>query len=198
MKVALVGGFGAPPPLLRPLRDTLRRGGYDVGVAPLGFNVDCGEATAQRLEAWLERFAAGDSVAVVGHSRGGQLARVVAVRRPDLVRRLVTVVTPWSIGPPDRPGVEMVAGVMRALRRRGLPVMGAIDCATATCCIQFRAAVEEKPAVPWTALWSSRDRFAGEDARPPRSADNARDIRTGHVGAVTTATGIAAIVAELA
>jgi pimeloyl-ACP methyl ester carboxylesterase len=198
VKVALVGGFGAPPVLLRPLRDALRRDGYDVGVAPLGFNVDCGEATVQRLESWLEAFAAGEKVSIVGHSRGGQLGRVMAVRRPDLVRRLVTVVTPWAIGPPDRPGVEMVAGVMRSLRKRGLPAIGAIDCGTGDCCLRFRTDVDKKPAMPWTALWSSRDRFAGDDARPPRAADNARDIRTGHVGAVTTASGIAAVVAELA
>jgi pimeloyl-ACP methyl ester carboxylesterase len=197
VKVALVGGFGAPPALLRPLRDALRAEGCDVRVAPLGFNVDCGEATVQRLEAWLDEFAGGERVTVVGHSRGGQLARVVAVRRPDLVARLVTVATPWSIGPPARPGVEQVATVIRALRQRGLNLMGSIDCATGECCARFRADVAAKPQATWSALWSSTDRFAGDDARPPRAADNAVDTRTGHVGAVTSAKGIGLVKSEL-
>src|SRR5690349_11493848 len=116
MKVALVGGFGAPPVLLRGLRDALRKDGSDVAIAPLGLNTDCGEQTVQRLTAWLDQFGDGQPVAIVGHSRGGQLGRVVAVRRPDLVRRLVTVVTPWSIGPPNRPGVDVVATALRRLR----------------------------------------------------------------------------------
>jgi pimeloyl-ACP methyl ester carboxylesterase len=197
VKIALVGGFGAPASLLRPLRDALRKDRHDARVAPLGLNIDCGEATVQRLETWLDTFAAGAPLAVVGHSRGGQLGRVVAVRRPDLVARLVTVVTPWSIGPPDRPGVGQVASVIRALRRVGVNVMGSIDCATGSCCARYRDDVAVKPEARWTALWSSTDRFAGDDSRPPGAADNARDIRTGHAAAVTSRVGIAAIRAEL-
>lgn len=197
MNVALVGGFGAPPALLRPLRDALRREGHTVRVAPLGFNVDCGEATVQRLDAWLRDTFGDAPVAVVGHSRGGQLGRVIAARRPDTVTRLVTVNTPWSIGPPDRPGVAAVGAVLRGLRSRGLDVMGSIDCGTGACCVEFRRDVAAKPQARWSALWSTTDRFAGGDARPPRAADNVVDTRTGHVGAVTSQQGIAAIVAEL-
>jgi triacylglycerol lipase len=197
VNVALVGGFGAPPALLRPLRDALRSAGHTVRVAPLGLNLDCGEVTAQRLDAWVGDVFADAPVAIVGHSRGGHVARVVAVRRPDNVTRLVTVATPWTIGPPDRPGVAAVAGVVRTLRRRGLKLMGSIDCASGTCCADYRRDVVKKPAARWSALWSSTDRFAGDDARAPREADNAVDLRVGHVGAVTNAGAIARIVAEL-
>ncbi|HUR76614.1 MAG TPA: alpha/beta hydrolase [Acidimicrobiales bacterium] len=197
MLVALLSGFGEPPRVLRPLRDALRADGHEVHVAALGLNLDCGEATVGRIEAWLDSVADGRRVALVGHSRGGLLGRVIAVRRPDLVERLVTVVTPWAIGPPDQPGVKAVAGVIRALRRAGLPVMGSIDCATGDCCAQFRIDMNAKPTARWSALWSSTDRIAGEDGKAPRAADNAVDIRTGHLGAVTTQSGIAAIAAEL-
>jgi pimeloyl-ACP methyl ester carboxylesterase len=110
VNVALVGGFGAPPALLRRLRDALRGAGHTVRVAPLGFNVDCSEATVQRLDAWIGDVFGDAPVVLVGHSRGGQLARVVAVRHPDTVTRLITVATPWALGPPDRPGVAAVAG----------------------------------------------------------------------------------------
>ena len=197
MNVALVGGFGAPTVLLRPLRDALRNAGHRVRVAPLGFNLDCGEATVRRLDAWIGDVFGDLPVAIVGHSRGGQLGRVAAVRRPDTITRLVTVATPWSIGPPDAPGVAVVAGAVRALRRTGLNVMGSIDCATGSCCVDYRRDVAGKPEARWSALWSSTDRFAGEDARPPREADSAFDLRVGHVGAVTNATAIARIIEEL-
>jgi pimeloyl-ACP methyl ester carboxylesterase len=197
VNVALVGGFGAPPVLLRPLRDALRAAGHTVRVAPLGLNLDCGEVTVQLLDAWISDVFGAAPVAIVGHSRGGQLGRVVAVRRPDTVTKLVTVATPWSLGPPDRPGVGAVSAVVRTLRRRGLNVMGSIDCASGTCCADYRRDVVATPAARWSALWSSTDRFAGDDARPPRAADNALDLRTGHVVAVTNAAAIARIVAEL-
>ena len=38
-----------------------------------------------------ERFAAGGSVDVVGHSMGGKVAMMLALRHPDLVRRLVVI-----------------------------------------------------------------------------------------------------------
>lgn len=197
MNVVLVGGFAAPPALLLPLRTALRRDGRDVRIAPLGLNLDCGEATVERLEAWLASLPDLGPIALVGHSRGGQLARVLAVRRPDRVGRLVTVATPWALGPPDRPGVEAVARAVRAARRRGLNVMGSIDCATDACCARFRAEVAAKPAARWSALWSSRDRVGGNDARPPAAADRAVDLRTGHASAVTSPRAIAAIAAEL-
>jgi pimeloyl-ACP methyl ester carboxylesterase len=198
LKVALVGGFGAPPALLRPLRDALRADGFDVAIAPLGLNTDCGEKTVQRLELWLEEFGdSGPPLAIVGHSRGGQLGRVVAVRRPDLVACLITVVTPWALGPPDRPGVAAVTRVVRGARRLGVNVMGSIDCATGDCCVDYRRDVAAKPPARWTALWSSTDRVAGDDGRPPRATDNAVDIRTSHTGAVTSPAGKEAVLAEL-
>jgi pimeloyl-ACP methyl ester carboxylesterase len=195
--VGLIGGFGEPPRALRPLAGALRDEGHEVHVAPLGLNIDCGEKTVGRVAAWLEPIAHGRRVALVGHSRGGIIGRVFAVRRPEVVERLVTVVTPWALGPPDKPGVRVVASALRSLHRVGLPVLGALDCATADCCAQFRVDMDARPSARWTALWSSTDRIAGDDGAPPRAADNAIDIRTSHLGAVTSQAGIAAIAAEL-
>lgn len=194
MRVVLIGGFGAPPPLLQPLRRALTAEGHDVGVAPLGFNVDCGEVTVGRVERWLEQ--RGPAV-VVGHSRGGQIGRVLAVRRPDLVEGLVTVVTPWSVGPPVRAGVVATTAVVRAVRRAGVPLLPSIDCGDGPCCARFRVDLARIPTVPWRALWSSRDRMARADGRPPAGVD-ARDIETSHVGAVTSRRGQQAIAQALA
>ena len=47
--VVLVNGFGVPPATLAPLARWLRGGGWDVRIAPLGWNVGCGEVAAARL-----------------------------------------------------------------------------------------------------------------------------------------------------
>ena len=196
MRVILAGGFGVPPSALTPLRRHLDAAGYDVVIAPLGFNVDCGERAVERL---LELVDTDDApVAVVGHSRGGQLARVAAVRRPDRVAALVTAGTPWRMGPPQRPGVGAVAAGLRWARARGVDLLPSIDCATADCCVAFRRDVEEKPAAQWTALWSSRDRVAGDDGKPPASADVEIDTRTSHLGFIRDRRGQVAITDALA
>jgi pimeloyl-ACP methyl ester carboxylesterase len=185
--VVLVGGFGLPATYLRPLARRL-----DASVASLGFNVDCGERSVQRL---LEQLGPGSTV--VGHSRGGQLARVAAVRRPDLVSRLVTVGTPWSIGPPDRAGVAAMTSAVRAVRRRGVDVLASVDCADGECCADYRRDVVAKPAARWTAIWSSADTVSGNDGRPPAVADEAVDVPVSHLGLVRSTRGIDAIAAVL-
>ena len=193
--VILIAGFGVPTASLRPLARTLRATGAHIEIAPTGLNVDCGERTVARLLALVDDQPG--RVAIAGHSRGGQLGRVVAVRRPERVDALVTAGTPWTVGPPARPGVDAVAQVIRRVTWRGRPVLGAIDCAHASCCADFRADLERKPVARWTALWSSRDRIAGDDARPPDEADAARDIGTTHLGFVLSGTGRGAIASAL-
>jgi pimeloyl-ACP methyl ester carboxylesterase len=193
--VVLVAGFGAPTVTLRPLARTLRHAGYRVTVAPTGLNLDCGERTVGRLERVVEDFAVrtGGPAALVGHSRGGQLARVLAVRRPDLVDRLVTAGTPWTIGPPDRPGVATVARVLRRARALGVDLLPSLDCGHADCCTTFREDLHRKPTARWTALWSSMDRMAGADAAPPAEADESVDVGVSHLGLVTSHAGRGAV-----
>ena len=160
-------------------------------MAPTGLNLDCGEATVARLVDLVS--GVGEPVTLIGHSRGGQLARVVAARYPDMVERMITVGTPWTIGPPDRRGVAVGTAVVRGLRRLGVPVMGSIDCATGACCTDYRRDLTAPLAVRWVAVWSSRDRIAGEDGRPPDEADVVLDVDASHLGLVRSEAGIAAI-----
>jgi len=103
-------------------------------------NVDCGERTLSGIEARLVRLAerSGRRVAVVGQSRGGELGRVLAVRRPDLVSTLVMlgspVLAPLSVG---RPVLRAVRSVAR-LGDLGVPGMFSSRCADGECCAGFR------------------------------------------------------------
>ena len=195
--VVLVNGFGMPQATLKPLARWLRAGGWEVQTAPTGWNVGCGEATSERLCSMVEAMHPGEPVALVGHSRGGLLARVVAVRLAGKVSDLVTICTPWTIGPPDRPGVAAAAGTVRFLRRHGVGMMGSIDCADGDCCKRFRAEMTTKPQAVWTAIWSSRDGIGGNDATPPAEADHAVDISTTHLGAIASVPAWNAIGAAL-
>jgi len=193
--VLLASGFGCPPFTLSRLAAHLRTDGRDVSVAPLGFNVGCGEATVTRLADELERAA--HPVTLVGHSRGGQLARVLAVRHPEIVDRLVTVATPWSIGPPRQRGIETTTSAIRFLRRHGMKSFASIECATGDCCVRFRADLESKPAARWVAVWSPTDKVAGGDTRPPATADVVVETHESHMGVVRSSRGIAAITEAL-
>jgi triacylglycerol lipase len=85
--VLLVPGFGAGDYTLVTLATWLRRIGYRPAFAGFVANVGCSERAAWTVAARVRALHArhGRRVAIVGHSRGGHYARVVAVRHPDLV-----------------------------------------------------------------------------------------------------------------
>jgi pimeloyl-ACP methyl ester carboxylesterase len=142
--------------------------------------------------------ATGRPAVVLGHSRGGLLGQVAAVDAGDAIEHLVTVCTPWTVGSPDRPGVEAVERMLRALRRRGLQRFGSIECATGPCCARFRHLMGQAPDARWTALWSSTDGIGGPSSQPPSTPDRVVDLRTTHLGAILSVPGWSAVASALA
>lgn len=139
--VLLIPGFLAGDQSLAVMRGWLRRRGSRIGSAGIWLNVDCGERVVQGIEQRLERLAQRTDrrVVLIGQSRGGELGRVLAVRRPDLVSTLVMlgspVLDPLAVGP----------GVLRAVRSvarlgdLGFPGTFSTRCAEGECCAVFRA-----------------------------------------------------------
>jgi polyhydroxyalkanoate synthase len=74
---------------------------------------------AGRLERAL--IAIGRPVILVGYCMGGLLALAAALRRPDLVRGLALLATPWDFHVPDADRARGLAGLLPALE----PAMGA-------------------------------------------------------------------------
>jgi pimeloyl-ACP methyl ester carboxylesterase len=113
--VLLVPGFMASDQSLSLLKGWLQRRGSRAAAAGMWINADCGERTANAIEVRLERLAArtGREVVLIGQSRGGQLARVLAVRNPDIVGGLVMlgspVLDPLQVGPAVLRTVRSVA-----------------------------------------------------------------------------------------
>jgi pimeloyl-ACP methyl ester carboxylesterase len=138
--VLLVPGFMASDQSLNVLRGWLRRRGSRTAAAGMWINVDCGERTASALEARVRRLAerAGRKVVLIGQSRGGQLARVLAVRNPELVGGLVMlgspVLDPLCVGPAVLQAVRSVA----RLGDLGMPGMFSSECGDGACCATYR------------------------------------------------------------
>ncbi len=195
----LVTGFGNPESSMRPLARWLRRSGWDVSVAPTGYNVDCGERVARHVDGAVSSALArtGGPVALIGHSRGGLISRVVAVRRPGDVDRLVTLATPWLVGMPDSPSAKRAAEAVKWAHRHGASFLRSIYCGDGACCAALRDDATRTPAAAWTAIWSSRDALTGPLSVPPRSADHETDIRTTHQGAMLSIPAWRALAAAL-
>src|SRR5918999_5282142 len=92
----LIPGFMAGDPSLALMSDWLRRAGYRPTRAGMRSNVGCSGAGLGALEERLERAVErqGERAVVIGQSRGGSQAKVLAARRPDLVCGVVTLGSP--------------------------------------------------------------------------------------------------------
>lgn len=117
--IVLVPGFLATHRSLGLLEPWLRDAGWGTRRAPVGRNDAPGEQVVDVLSAWLDEV--GGPVPVLGHSRGGQEARVLAVRRPEAVRLLVTLGAPLRVLYPPHVAVRAPAAVLQAKARlRGI------------------------------------------------------------------------------
>jgi pimeloyl-ACP methyl ester carboxylesterase len=121
--VMLIPGFMAGDSSLRVMRRWLRRRGHSVAMSGMRLNVDCAEEIVGHLEAQLESFAAerGEEVVLIGQSRGGALARALAVRHPELVCGLVMLGSPVCDGLAVSPPVLRTVRLMARLGDLGMP-----------------------------------------------------------------------------
>lgn len=159
--VLLIPGFMAGDASLLVLRSWLRLRGHAVAMSGIRVNVDCAERAVTRLQEHLRAFTStsGAPVIVIGQSRGGMLARCLAVREPELVARLVT------LGSPVLDQLAVSAPVLRVVRSVALlaqfGVRGTFSrtCADGVCCAQYRAdiAATLPASVKATAIFSRSD-----------------------------------------
>ena len=139
--VVLVPGFLAGDGTLATMAKWLRANGYWTLRAGIRANVGCSEDACARIEERLEALAArtGGPVAIVGQSRGGVLARVVATRRPDLVSGIVTLGAPTVGMLRVHPLVLLQVGFVGALGTGRVPGLFRMSCLRGACCEAFRA-----------------------------------------------------------
>ncbi|MEZ5380108.1 MAG: alpha/beta fold hydrolase [Acidimicrobiales bacterium] len=94
--VLIIPGFMSGPHKARQLSHVLDKAGWHVQVARVGFNAGPAYHSVDAAAADLDTLVAQTKqrVTIVGHSRGGQFGRVLAVRHPDLVRRVIAIGAP--------------------------------------------------------------------------------------------------------
>jgi triacylglycerol lipase len=91
--VLLLPGFVTGDYTLGPMAVWLRRIGYLPAKCGFWVNANCGERALRRIEQRVDalRRRHESRVALVGHSRGGYLAKAVAAVRPELVSHVVSL-----------------------------------------------------------------------------------------------------------
>jgi pimeloyl-ACP methyl ester carboxylesterase len=159
--VLLIPGFLSRNGSLDKLAEALARSGHTPAFAGVGLNVDCSEATAERLATRLQRVvrARGAPIALVGHSRGGLLARVLAVRHPDLVATVVTLGSPHRDQLAIHPVLWATAFGLALAARLGAQGVVRHGCAGGSCCRSFDAdlAAPLSPRSHFVSIYSRRD-----------------------------------------
>jgi triacylglycerol lipase len=183
--VLLVPGFMAGDQSLSVLAGWLRRRGARTAGAGMVLNTDCAERAVGGIESRLRRLAKGSEgrVVLIGQSRGGELARVVALRNPDLVSTLVMlgapVLDPLSVGP-------AVLGAVRSVGRLGdlgVPRMFSSECGDGQCCAAFREDLQAPlpSGIRAVAIYSRSDGIVSWEACLDASAEHV-EVESSHAG----------------
>jgi triacylglycerol lipase len=189
--VVLVPGFLAGASSMQLLDRWLSARGWDVRHAAVGRSAGPSSALAAAVEQTVRSCDA--PVVLIGHSRGGQAARVATVRLPERVAALVTLGAPVrTVIPPFLP-VRLPIETLRLAARLGLAPRP--DPAA-----ERRYALDLTgpfPAsVPWLSVWSKTDGVVDWRACLDRAATD-RPITASHVGMVGHRAAFEAIATHL-
>jgi triacylglycerol lipase len=159
--VLLIPGFMAGDSSLRVLRRWLMRRGHHVHMSGIRANVGCADALVRRLDEQLQALASETErrVYLIGQSRGGVLARSLAVRRADAVLGLAMLGSPVNDGLAVSPHVLRAARMVATLGDLGVPGVLSTQCKDGACCADFRAelAAPLPRGTPATAMYSYTD-----------------------------------------
>jgi triacylglycerol lipase len=199
--VIVVPGFLASDDTLFMLRRWLRLVGYRPQTAGFVVNVDCADRATERVERLAEAVSATSDrrVAILGHSRGGHLARAVAARRPDLVSHAISMGADlqglFGISSPTRAAVSLVRRGLHLTRRSRDP-----DCFRAHCsCAFIRDYTREFPVdrVRLTSIYSKGDGVVRWERAIVEEADCV-EVGGSHVGLIFNRAAYRVVAAALA
>jgi pimeloyl-ACP methyl ester carboxylesterase len=198
--VMLIPGFGKPDAALATMAHWLARGDYRTHRGGVGRQVGCGERSVDALERRAERIAedSGMRLAVIGHSRGGHFARVLAKRRPDLVAGIVTLGMPSLRARGVHPLVGAVAIGMVTLGTLRAPGLLRASCFLGHCCSGFRRDLYAPfpDDVLNVSVLSRNDGMVAFERTHHHDAEHV-EIRASHLGVIVNHEAYAAIAAAL-
>ena len=188
--ILLIPGFLAGDNSLGVMTGWLRRAGYRTCRAGIRANVDCSTAALRALERRLETFAErrGGPVTVIGQSRGGALARALAMRRPELVTGIVTLGAPQLDPLAIHPLVRAQVYAVGALGTLGAPRLFSRGCISGDCCRALRDSAHQPfPAgVGYVAVYSRTDGIVDWRACLDPDAEQV-EVESSHIGMAVNA-----------
>jgi triacylglycerol lipase len=198
--VLLVPGFLAGDESLALMTRWLRRTGHHTSRAGMRLNVACSGTAVERLERRLEQLVGrqGRRAAVIGQSRGGSLAKVLAARRPDLVAGIITLGSPTcdalNVNIFTRNAVRAVA----TLGTLGAPGLFTRSCLEGDCCEEFWALHDGglPRGVGFVSIYSRSDGIVDWRSCLDPAAEHV-EIRSSHIGMAVHPGGYRAIAAAL-
>lgn len=184
--VLLIPGFLAGDGSLGLMNNWFGRAGYRTVKAGMRANVGCSGSALERLEQRLGRVVAeqGQRAVVIGQSRGGSLAKVLAARRPDLVCGLVTLGSPHVDALAVHPFVRLQVEAVSRLGSLGAPGLFKRSCLEGDCCADFWTTLDAPlPAgVGFVAVYSRSDGIVDWRACLDPCADEHVEIGASHCG----------------
>ena len=191
--VLVLPGFYATDGLTHRLRSHLRKAGYSAHGWGLGRNHGLTDAVVDGLPARLDELYErhGQRLSVVGWSFGGLLARWLAHERPDAVRRVICLGSPWR---PEGEVTRTTAMFERAADKHGLSPRAR----------EIVATLREPLGVPCTAIYSKTDGIlnwhscALDPAVDGGPATENIAVPSSHVGLVSNPLALAVLADRLA
>lgn len=150
--VLLVPGFLSGDWSLRVLHGWLQRIGYAAYLSGIYLNVRHSEHMLAGLRHRLVDVQAlhGSKVSVVGHSRGGLLAKVLAQRRPESVEQVIALGAPLADQLDIAPITQAAVGVVRIANEIGLGRRVRAEG-------RFAYDLRQPPVVPTTSIYTRSD-----------------------------------------
>lgn len=187
----LMPGFLASSRSTTALEHVMRCAGWSVRTADVGRNAGPAHRSVDVAQRDLRDLAeeTGQPVTVIGHSRGAQFSKILAVQNPDLVKQVIGLGTPMRVKYPMFFVMKVPAEILDKMWRWG--VFGFVDKSQedATEDLRFSPVPEHVDVV---SIWSKNDGIVDWRLSLEPGATNI-EIDASHLGMLSSVAGITAI-----
>ena len=150
--VLLIPGFLAGDQTLLTMQAWLLRLGYKPELSGIRFNVRHSDVTVEGVleRLYIHHRRTKQKVALVGHSRGGLLAKVIADRNPELVSQVIALGSPLNEQLDIHPLTMAAVHAARLYNRVRYRTSGDAE-------IEFTEQLAAPPVVPVTSIYTRSD-----------------------------------------
>jgi triacylglycerol lipase len=150
--VLLVPGFLSGDWSMTVLHAWLQRVGYSPHLSGIYFNVRSSEHMLAGLRRRINEIHKKDPsrITLIGHSRGGLLAKVIAQRRPDTIEQVIALGAPLADSSDVTPLTQAAVGVVRTANEIGFGLKLHAEG-------RFAYDLKQAPLVPTTSIYTPSD-----------------------------------------